>query len=276
MDAITETNPAPIIFEKSISTLLANGGHGEIVHILCLKGAISFLFQETLYNIGPNDYVILPNVSLARAFNESSDFEGIVMALDGRFVTALALRSNYGVIGQLSLLQNPVMKLSAEIALRCAEDLRRLSERLQNGGHYFYQEMIGHLLMAHILDLYDIHAKSARMERLSDRKADLLNRFIALLMRGDYREHRQLDYYAKALFVNGHYLSEVCRKASGRGASYFIERFVLQDIVKQLYDKKCPINRIVEQMHFSSASYLTRFFSERIGMTPSEFRKHLP
>ena len=40
------------------------------------------------------------------------------------------------------------------------------------GNHYFYEEMIGHLLMAHILDLYDIHAKSASMERLSDRKAD--------------------------------------------------------------------------------------------------------
>ena len=122
MNAMTETNTAPIIFEKSVSVLLANGGHGDIVHILCLKGALSFLFQETLYNIGPNDYVILPNVRLARSFNESSDFEGIVMALDDRFVTALALRSNYGVIGQLSLLQNPVMKLSAEIALRCAED----------------------------------------------------------------------------------------------------------------------------------------------------------
>ena len=276
MSSIAETNTSPITFAKSVSTLLADRKYGEIVHILCLKGVLSFLFQETLYNVGPNDYVILPNVRLARSFNESSDFEGIVMALDERFVTGLALRSNYGVIGQLALLQNPVMKLSSEIALRCAEDLRRLNERLHDRGHYFYEEMIGHLLMAHILDLYDIHAKSARMERLSDRKADLLNRFIGLLMRGDYREYRQLDYYAKALFVNGHYLSEVCRKASGRGASYFIERFVLQDIVRQLYNKKCPINRIVERLHFSSASYLTRYFSERIGMTPSEFRKRLP
>lgn len=276
MNSAAEPKSFPIVFAKSVSALLAKGRHGDIVHVLCLNGALSFLFRETLYNVGRNDYVILPNVRLARSFNESDDFEGIVMALEDRFVTALALRSNYGVIGHLSLLQNPVMKLSSEIARQSADDLKRLQKRLTHRDHYFYEEMIGHLLMAHILDLYDIHAKSASMERLSDRKADLLNRFIALLMRGDYREHRQLDHYAEQLFVNGHYLSEVCRKASGQGAYYFIERFVLQDIVRQLYDKKCPINRIAEKMHFSSASYLTRFFSDRVGMTPSQFRKRLP
>ena len=236
MSSIAETNTPPITFAKSVSTLLADRKYGEIVHILCLKGALSFLFQETLYNVGPNDYVILPNVRLARSFNESEDFEGIVMALEDRFVTALALRSNYGVIGHLSLLQNPVMKLSSEIARQSADDLKRLQKRLTHRDHYFYEEMIGHLLMAHILDLYDIHAKSASMERLSDRKADLLNRFIALLMRGDYREHRQLDHYAEQLFVNGHYLSEVCRKASGQGASYFIERFgyKVDDLIRSI------------------------------------------
>ena len=140
MSSIAETNTSPITFAKSVSTLLADRKYGEIVHILCLKGVLSFLFQETLYNVGPNDYVILPNVRLARSFNESSDFEGIVMALDERFVTGLALRSNYGVIGQLALLQNPVMKLSSEIALRCAEDLRRLNERLHDRVHEFLAE----------------------------------------------------------------------------------------------------------------------------------------
>ena len=59
------------------------------------------------------------------------------MALEDRFVTALALRSNYGVIGHLSLLQNPVMKLSSEIARQSADDLKRLQKRLTHRDHYF-------------------------------------------------------------------------------------------------------------------------------------------
>ena len=272
MDAITETNPAPIIFEKSISTLLANGGHGEIVHILCLKGAISFLFQETLYNIGPNDYVILPNVSLARAFNESSDFEGIVMALDGRFVTALALRSNYGVIGQLSLLQNPVMKLSGHDFNVCLDAMRNLRARLADDGHIFREEMLQHLLMAHILDLYDIHARSHAHAKVPQRAAELMERFIRLLYGGEHLRCRDLSHYASLLCITPHYLTEISKKASGKPATYWIGRFTLHEVTKLLTRKEMPLSEVAERLNFASLSYFSRYVQKHLGMPPSAFR----
>lgn len=60
----------------------------------------------------------------------------------------MALRSNYGIIGHMSLLQNPVMKLSEQDFQKCRTDMLRLRERMEDSGHLFREEMIGHLLMA--------------------------------------------------------------------------------------------------------------------------------
>lgn len=264
----------PILFSDSVTTLLSLPDQDCVVHIMCQQGAMSLLFQQTHFNVIPGDYVILPSLRLAKSFAESSDFKGIVMALESRFVMGLTLKSNYGVTGHLSLLQNPVMKLNKSWQKRCETDLERIKNRSEEFSKRFGREMIEHLLMAHILDLYEIHAQSHQFEEISDRNADLLNRFITLLMNGDFKEHRDLDYYAEKLFVTAHYLSEVCRRVSGKGAYYFIERFTVQEITALLRDKRYTLSEIVELMNFSSISYFSRYVRQKTGMTPSEFRKN--
>lgn len=275
MQPLQEKNES-IIFADSIKTLSPIQHRDYVVHVLCLNGAMSFLFHETHFNIVATDYLIIPTFRLARAFAQSSDFKGIVMALEDRFVSGLTLKSNYGVFGHLSLLNNPVMQLSPQKVLRCQQDLIRIRERLLEGDNPFNRELVEHLLMAHILDLYSIHAeKNNYLEAISGRNAELVNRFVRLLMQGDFRKNRNLDYYADKLFVSSHYLSEVCRKVSVKGASYFIERFTIQEISKLLYDQSRPLSRIAEELNFSSLSYFSRFVKQQLGMTPSEFRNSL-
>lgn len=92
---------------------------GHVLHVLCVGGSMGLDFQEVRYNVAPGDYVILPNASLASCFTESADFSAVIMSLSESLVASMALRSDYGVIGHLSLLQNPVMKLSGH-DLKCA------------------------------------------------------------------------------------------------------------------------------------------------------------
>lgn len=132
---------------------------GQIVHILCCDGSMGFTFQDTRYDISVNDYVILPNAELGSGFSASNDFRGILMSLSEAFVASIAIRSNYGIIGHLSLLQNPVMKLSARDFRICEAALRYLRMRMEEKEYLFREELLGSLLTAHILDLYDIHAR---------------------------------------------------------------------------------------------------------------------
>ena len=146
---------------------------GRVIHILCRKGNMGFTFQDTHYNISSGDYVILPNAAFASGFSASDDFQGIMMNLSEAFVTSIAIRSNYGIIGHLSLLRNPVMKLSGRDFRICEAALQYLRMRMEDETHFFREELLGSLLTAHILDLYDIHARSRKELQVSERITSL-------------------------------------------------------------------------------------------------------
>lgn len=259
-------------FYDSLDCLLQDLDTNRILHILPARGSLSFQHRSTRYNVTDKDYVILPNAALSRDFASSRDFEALMFSLSPDCANQFVLRSNYGIIGHLALLQNPVMRLTEAELKTCRHDIERIRTRLRETEHLFLGELIEHLMAAHILDLYDIHARGHVSADFPDRAAELLRRFTDLLSSGSYREHRELEWYAQRLFVTPHYLSEICRKASGRSASYFIDLFTVQEIARLLAQKDVPLQKIAEDFAFCSASYFTRFVKRRLGMTPSAFR----
>ena len=200
-----------IIFADTLQDFNALRHTGRVIHILCSGGNMGFTFQDTRYHIAAGDYVILPNATLGSDFSDSGDFQGIFMSLSDLFITSIAIRSNYGIIGHLSLLQNPVMKLSFHDFRVCKQAMLCIRERMEDKGHLFREELLGSLLTAHILDLYDIHARRREAVRLSEHITFLLRKFIELLYNGEYIRHRSLDFYASRLCITPHYLSEICK-----------------------------------------------------------------
>lgn len=261
-----------IIFMDTLRSYNAMQCAGRVIHILCLEGNMSFMLHDTRYNIAAGDYVILPNGLLVSRFSESDDFRGILMNLSETFIASIAIRSNYGIIGHLSLLQNPVMKLSAPDFRVCTEAMQSIRRRMEDKQHLFREEMLGSLLTAHILDLYDIHARTQASSQVAERTAILLRRFIELLYRGEYLYHRELPHYASQLCITPHYLSEICKKVSGQPATYWIDRFTLHEITRLLRSKELSLTDIADRLNFSSLSYFSRYVQKRIGMSPSEYR----
>lgn len=261
-----------VCFHNSVSDLLEITSTTRILHLLPTAGSLSFQHRITRYNITVGDYVILPNAALVRDFAVSGDYAGLMFSLSTQAVNKVALRSNYGIIGHLSLLQNPVMRLSPAAFSRCCKDVEQLQRRSSEHEHPFYDELIEHLLAAHILDLYAIHAQTHPQAHFADRAAVLLRRFTEELSKGSFRQHRNLEWYAQKLFVTPHYLSEICRRASGRSASYFIDLFTVQEIASLLIRKELPIQKIAEDFSFCSASYFSRYVVRHLGMTPLMFR----
>lgn len=261
-----------ILFFKSLSGYSSAQYADSVLHILCTGGNMSFSFQDVRYNVVPGDYVILTNPTLASDFSESVDFDAVIMSLSETFITSMAIQSNYGIIGHMSLLQNPVMKLSPHDYRICLEDMWKLHERLNETQHLFREEMLGHLLLVHILDLYDIHAKSQAERNISERNGDLLRRFVELLYHKEYIQNRNLAHYASRLCITPHYLTEVCKKVSGKPATYWIDRFTTHEIARLLLQKEIPLKEIADRMNFSSLSYFSRYVQKQMGVSPSEYR----
>ena len=197
-----------IIFTDALQEFNALRYTGRVIHILCSRGNMGFTFQDTRYNIAAGDYVILPNATLVSEFSDSEDFQGILMNLSDAFVSSIAIRSNYGIIGYLSLLQNPVMKLSSHDFQVCEQAMRCIRQRLKDKEHLFWEELMGSLLTAHILDLYDIHARSQKNVQVSEHITSLLRNFMELLYNGEYIRNRNLIFMPPGFAL----LPITCRK----------------------------------------------------------------
>ena len=167
-------------------------------------------------------------------------------------------------------------KLSQHVFRKCRYDMERIRERLEEEDQLFRDEMMGHLLTAHILDLYDIHARGQEARQIPERAAKLINRFIGMLYDGSYVVNRNFEYYASCLCITPHYLTEISKKVSGRPATWWIDRFTLHKIVRLIHRKELSVAEIAERLHFSSLSYFSRYVQKRLGTSSSAYRSELP
>ena len=244
-------------------------------HLLCHQGTLTVDIYHSEYTIRPHDYAILHNVATLTDVRWTEDFTGDVMILSEELIRRLRPHNNYHVFGQLSLYQNPVMHLSEDDYATCCEDIRLIRRRIGKDSHLFYDEMLEHLMMTHVLNIYDIHARQLHPAELPERASQLLQQFIALLNEGHYRHNRTLQFYADRLCITPHYLSEISKKVTGEPATFWIDMYLGNELVRLITTTTRTLTDIADELHFSSLSYFTQYAQKVLGQTPSQIRQRI-
>lgn len=106
---------------------------------------------------------------------------------------------------------------------------------------------------------------------LQGRGSQLYNDFVRTVQK-QYRENRDVAYYADQLNVSSAYLGQVCRRIAGRSPKTIIDDSIVADIELQLLTTTRSIQQIAIELGFSSQAHLARFFRKQVGQTPSEYR----
>ena len=272
--------PSDLVFSNSLEEVGADRFSQYAIHVLCKKGECNFQMSGNSFSIKEGDFVIWTHGKLVSGISYSANFEVTVLYVSYQFVRKNSPYNDYDIIGNLALLQNPVLTLTDEEKAICDNDLKQIAFRLPDTSHAFYHELMGCLVVAFFLDLYNIHKRINHKSPVSDQNAILLRRFVELLETGEYRTNREVAHYAAKLFVTPKYLSEVCKKVSGRTATFWIDRFTITEITTLLRNKQLTLTDISEKMNFSSISYFSRYVLRTIGVSPTEYRqsadKHSP
>lgn len=92
------------------------------------------------------------------------------------------------------------------------------------------------------------------------------------LIEKNFREHRQVEFYAKALGVTAKALTMRIKRSTGRAARDFILDRAILEAKRRLVESPDTIAEIGYGIGFEDPNYFTRFFKERVGVGPSEFR----
>lgn len=247
---------------------------GYMCHAYCYEGHCALDYQDKPLRFEAGECMILPRRGdLVKNLKESKDFAVRAIYVTQEFIELSTPRSNYGMKGHLSLFENPIMRLTPEMQQRCIHNFEVISQRLSQPQHKFYHDVLMNAVQTMILDFFDFHATLYGFDRITSHYNQLMEQFLEMLERGDFRQNRDIGYYADKLCVTPKYLSEVCKKVSGLPANYWITRFTSLDISRQLRDRSLSFSDISDMFGFSSLSHFSRYVQTNLGAKPSDFRE---
>ena len=259
-------------------TTLARIGDSEfadyLCHAYCSAGHCTFERHNRQFRMEAGDCLIVPRRGdLVRNLWESDDFRVDVIYVTQKFIELSTPQSNYGMRGHLALFENPIMRLKPEQQKVCQLNFEAIKRRLYETTHRFRHDALRNAVECMIIDFFDFHAELYGTDKISSQQHQLMEHFIGLLERGDYRRNRDISYYADQLCVTTKYLSEVCKKVSGLPAAYWITRYASLDISRLLRNRRLSFTDIADMFGFSSPAHFSRYVQTNLGAKPSELRE---
>lgn len=112
-----------------------------------------------------------------------------------------------------------------------------------------------------------------RLEEVkSYRVRELFNHFM-MLMERDYKQSRDVNYYASLMNITPKYLTNIVRQVTGHTPKVIIDQYVILQIKMQLKRTSQSIKELAWEYHFADASFFCRYFKKHTGLTPQEMRQ---
>ena len=245
------------------------------MHLLCLAGEASFVFNERCYHIVKNNLVVIPMPDRVCNLAAHADLQVEWFAADYKFLQNLLPSNNYSIGGSISLNQDPVINLSDEQAQHLLEDFHRLRDRMDDSHVQFYRELMGSLCLTMMYDIFEAHAQRDATDTHTDRTAYIVKQLMALLATGISRTERDVSYYAERLNVSPKYLSATIKRMTGHSVTSYIDRHTVPILKDYLNDERLSLTQIADLMNFTSLSYFSRYCTKHLGQSPSEYRLSL-
>ena len=245
------------------------------MHLLCLAGEGSFVFNEHCYHIAKNDLVVIPMPHRIKNLAAHADLQVEWLAADYKHLQNLLPSNNYSIGGSISLNQDPVIKLTDEQVRHLLDDFHRVRDRMDDRHMQFHQELMDSLCLTMMYDIFEAHAQREATDSHTDRTAYIVKQLMTLLSTGISRTERNVSYYAERLNVSPKYLSATIKRVTGHNVTSYIDRYTIPILKGYLDDERLSLTQIAEQMNFTTLSYFSRYCTKHLGQSPSDYRLSL-
>ena len=124
--------------------------------------------------------------------------------------------------------------------------------------------------------IYDVSNVIYRLQAASSSRqtrAEAIFTSFIKLVEDNFRKERRVGWYAEQLCITPKYLSETVKTVSKRTPIAWIDNYVTLEIRVMLKNTNMSIKEISQYLHFPNQSFLGKFFKERVGVSPSRYRR---
>jgi len=131
------------------------------------------------------------------------------------------------------------------------------------------------LYAKHLLDLILLILKREKLKLGSDaprtRSDVICSRFLSLLEE-HFKTMKRVDDYASLLDLTPKYLSETVKANLGKSALHYIHKRIVKEAEYLLVYTDRTVGSIAAALNFHDASQFTKFFKQKVGKSPKQYR----
>ena len=176
------------------------------------------------------------------------------------------------------LLLNPVLRLTANATAKLFKQLRLVDDVLSDLGHNYRTEMVRTYFKGFALELGNLLIREQHLPVLDKQtlavKDTLMANFMDLVWK-NFRERREVSFYAKELCVSTKHLARVVKSCTGKTPHEVIDAEVLGLAIQLLKNEEILVQQVADILHFTDQAAFSKFFKKYIKMSPSEYRRNI-
>ena len=245
----------------------------KVIQIVVLSGRMSCLVDLKAYSLqAPAMAILLPGQVL-ESLEYDEEFKTLTMIMSKEFTDSFNLPVS--LQERLFIQTNhfhPISQEVLEVYVSCFNQIKNVIKQKDNP---YRREIIKCLFSAHYYGLgYYIHSSNSQNKQTvrMTYQQELCERFITLVSE-NYKEKREIGYYADKLCVSNKYLSSLLKQETGLTALQWIEKYVV------LYAKSClsstsmTVQQISDELFFPSQSVFGKYFKRVEGISPKQYRQ---
>lgn len=237
---------------------------------ICRGGWMAGRIDMVDQKMKEGDCLLLQPTSFVEVTGVSPDFKSTVIAVSPRFAKSLNFGDNFK--DSLSYRQSPCFPIGPDAHRIINTYFQCMKPLLAEGEAFTYKKEIARLMSrALILSLASLPRFVPDLKE-TNRQANLVLSFVNLV-KENYREHREMDFYAERMCLTAKYITAVVKAQSGRSATDWIERYVILDAQSMLGSTDMTVLQISQKLHFPSQSFFGKYFKRVTGMSPKDYRR---
>jgi len=131
-------------------------------------------------------------------------------------------------------------------------------------------------IVASLLDLYLLRLeRSVNSSQLLNSESKNYTKFIQFknLVEVDFTSTRNVKDYAQKMLVSTKFLNQIVKEFTLNTAKSFIDNLVILEAKREIVSLDKSVKEIAFDIGFDEVTNFTKFFKNRMGVTPNEFRK---
>lgn len=238
--------------------------------IICERGSMKGMLNLKRFTAeAPCLFIVLTGQILQNT-GFSDDFSGLAIIMQKGFWNDFPVNNQLSFPFLQSVRDNPWIPLSNEEleSIRGYFNLIRSAIRKKENPNL--TETVRHLTLGFFYGYgYQFHKIN---ENLNKSKQDLFTERFLSLVKDNYKNHRNVEFYAAKLCLTPKYLSKAVRINSGRTAGEWIEDHVILEAKALLKSTNKTVLQISEELNFPSQSFFGKYFRRRVFLSPKEYR----